>query len=109
MIAPKHPGDPENLAEVKPKPGPCDFKVTNGLPAAVDFEEIARLEAEFSPASDLDKLKSTIHDQVCSVGGDLVVGEWDGSHFMAAIVYRFRGEAPPAAKQAPPPAQQPPG
>ena len=98
MIAPEHPGSSDALTAVKPKGRDCDFEVTNGLPAAVDYEEIARLDAEFSPAASLDQLKATVHDQVCSIGGDVLVGEWDGSHFMAAIVYRFRGQPAAAVK-----------
>jgi hypothetical protein len=56
----------------------------------MDYVEIGRLEAQFFPAADLEKLRSTVHDEVCSIGGELVVGEWDGDHFMAAVVFRRR-------------------
>jgi hypothetical protein len=78
-------------AKVAPAGNDCDFAVSKGLPPAVDYVEIGRLEAEFSPASTLDALKTAVHDPVCSIGGELVVGEWNGDHFMAAIIYRRRG------------------
>ena len=68
----------------------CSFEVSRGLPPADEYIEIGRLEAQFSPAADLEKLRSTVRDDVCAIGGQLVVGEWDGSHFMAAIVFRRR-------------------
>ncbi len=68
----------------------CSFEVSRGLPAAVDYVEIGRLEAQFFPAADLEKLRATVHDEVCSIGGELVVGEWDGDRFMSAVVFRRR-------------------
>ena len=68
----------------------CSFEVSRGLPPADEYIEIGRLEAQFSPAADLEKLRSTVRDDVCAIGGELVVGEWDGSHFMSAVVFRRR-------------------
>ncbi len=80
--------------KVAPAGAACSFEVTKGLPAALDYVEIGRLEAQFFPVSDLDQLKASVHDDVCSIGGELVVGEWDGDHYMAAIVYRRRDAKP---------------
>jgi hypothetical protein len=53
---------------------PCDFRVVN-LPPQGPFEEIATLTPRDFLESTPDAFKKLVHDDVCRVGGTVVVTE----------------------------------
>ena len=56
---------------------PCDFRVVN-IPPQGPFEEIATLTSRGYFESTPDAFKKDVHDDVCRVGGTVVVTEVNG-------------------------------
>jgi hypothetical protein len=67
---------------------PCSFEVTDKFPPAAEYSEIGRFEVEFYPSHDLASLKEAIKNEVCRVGGDVVVAQFDNGRANTAIMYR---------------------
>ena len=67
---------------------PCDFRVVN-IPPQGPFEEIATLTPLDSPASTPEAFKKVVHDDVCRIGGTVVVTEINGfGRYMRGTVLR---------------------
>lgn len=63
---------------MRPKVQTCDFRVVN-LPPQGDYEEIATLSPTGSKcAMNPNDFKDSVHDDVCRVGGDVVITEVNG-------------------------------
>jgi hypothetical protein len=63
---------------LSPKPKDCDFAVMTAAPAS-GYQEIGILDWQSGWAVDkVAFFKSSVHDQVCMSGGDLVVTEING-------------------------------
>jgi len=61
------------------KPASCDFRVVNLAPTSGGFEEIATLTPKPSlQAWTPESFKTAVHDDVCRLGGDMVVTEING-------------------------------
>lgn len=84
------------LPNVEERPqDPCSFEVTEAFPPAAEYREIGRFEIEFYPSHDLTALKESIKNDVCHVGGDVVVAVFADGRANEAIMYR-KVDAPPA-------------
>jgi hypothetical protein len=59
------------------KHAPCDFQVVT-LPPSSGYEEIGTLSPSGFGAQTADDFKAGVHDDVCRIGGDLVVTEING-------------------------------
>ena len=63
------------------KPENCKFRVLSTIPKG-DYEEIGVFNidwGDFSQPSTPDELKQIVQKDVCKAGGDIVVGEVNGS------------------------------
>lgn len=73
---------------------PCDFRVVN-LPPHGDYEEIAALTPDGRRcAMNPNDFKSAVRDNVCRVGGDVVITEVNGfGCYVRGTVLRERSPA----------------
>jgi hypothetical protein len=79
---------------VAAKTGRCEFRVVN-LPPAGDYEEIATLTPPYSYGDiTAEAFKANVHDEVCRIGGDVVVTEVNGQGiYVRGTVLRARAAA----------------
>jgi len=71
------------------KPATCEFVVAASSPGP-GYEEIGVLDGEnMSGAADAAAFRTTVREQVCSIGGDYVVGQVNGyGTYTRGIVFR---------------------
>ena len=75
------------------KPATCDFRVVALPPSGDGYEEIATLTPRTSSytAADPDWFKKVVREDVCRVGGDMVVTEVNGhGSYVRGTVLRAR-------------------
>ena len=78
-----------------PKPPNCNFRMQATPPDPSVFEEIGIMNG-MSGTNDILRYQKIIAEQVCSAGGDLVVGEVNGAgYYCRGRVYKYRGPAQP--------------
>ncbi len=74
---------------IAPKPPTCEITVGTALPAG-RYEEIGTMQSVGKVFSDVEEFKQTQREQVCRMGGDVVVVEYDGfAAIGGATVYRL--------------------
>ncbi len=99
------------MSVTTPTPGPsrtstCDFRVLNLPPGGGEYEEIATLTPARGRATTPEEFKEAVKDDVCHVGGDVVLAEINGQGwYVRGTVLRKRAPTAPApAPAAVPPA-----
>ncbi len=73
---------------IQPKPPTCDILVGTTLPAG-RYEEIGTMQSVGKAFNDVEEFKRTQREQICQMGGEVVVVEYDGyAAIGGATVYR---------------------
>ena len=82
-----------SVVQVTPKSGQCEFQVVSMPPSMNEYEEIAILTPTSSRWADSPQsFKDSVGDDVCRVGGDVVVTEVNGiGRYVRGTVLRKRG------------------
>ncbi len=71
-----------------PKPPGCEFLVVGSMPQG-NFEEVATVRSTGKGCSDPQEFRMAVREDVCRVGGDVVVTEANGyGNFVRGIVLK---------------------